>query len=664
MAAPVPPATHIVALPWWTSFGLWGAVAVFAGFMAYKIWQHRKNSRASTTALSTDKSDNTIYHMDDFDGRTPMKSNRGNRNPLDGQFTRAPTTKVTSTDVTGKTFADVAGNEEAVARLKRVQGWLEDAMLYDAFGGKFPKGVLLVGPPGTGKTLLVQALAGEAKCTLFAISGSDFVEMFVGVGAGRVRDLFQQARDEHAETGKPVIIFIDEIDAVGKKRGSGGPVSNDEREGTLNQLLVEMQGFAENKGIIVIAATNRADTLDAALRRPGRFDYTVFVDLPDLAARTAIFKVHMRNKPTMESVDAKLLAKMCPGFSGADIELACNEAATLHAESLKPEVVKIKGQYPLKEVPVLGDRYTQQDLDRAKAAAKHNAEQQVKCRAEIAKFAAANPITLEMYSEGIATAQMGEARKSRARVIPEVQRKQTSYHEAGHAAVMHALKGDPVTIVTIMPRANALGYTQATPDDDRLNMTDAELLTRIKMAMGGRVAQEIFMNTVDTGASNDFKQASMFARKMVTEFGMSELGPIHIGDDELQGFGGSNFFGSELLNEANREWRRILKSAKADAEKIIKDNRDRIERIVARLLEVETIHGPEFVALWDGVDPKGPDAGVKASGLPPAATTDATQPAASANGLPPAATNAAADGSKTDGATTGGTDTGSAKEGK
>jgi cell division protease FtsH len=641
---------------------------VFVGFMAYQFWQHKKKqNQATTTALSSDKTD-TIYHSDsDFDGRSSMRSNRGNRNPLDGQFTRAPAQKVSSTDVTGKTFADVAGNEEAVARLKRVQGWLEDSMLYDAFGGKFPKGVLLVGPPGTGKTLLVQALAGEAKSTLFAISGSDFVEMFVGVGAGRVRDLFQQARDEHAETGKPVIIFIDEIDAVGKKRGSGGPVSNDEREGTLNQLLVEMQGFAENKGIIVIAATNRADTLDAALRRPGRFDYTVFVDLPDLAARTAIFKVHMRNKPTKESVDAKLLAKMCPGFSGADIELACNEAATLHAESLKPEVAKIKAQFPLKEVPVLGDRYSQQDLDRAKAAAKHNAEQQAKARAEIAKFAAANPITLEMYSEGIATAQMGEARKSRARVIPEVQRKQTSYHEAGHAAVMHALKGDPVTIVTIMPRANALGYTQATPDDDRLNMTDAELLTRIKMAMGGRAAQEIFMNTVDTGAANDFKQASMFARKMVTEFGMSELGPIHIGDEDLQGFGGSNFFGSELINEANREWRRILKQAKCEAEKIIKDNRDRIERIVARLLEVETIHGPEFVALWNGTDPKGPDAGSNGSAVTaasPAVTPSTTAPVADPAPAAPADQGSAAAGTTTDGATTNGTDTGSAKEGK
>jgi cell division protease FtsH len=387
-----------------------------------------------------------------------------------------------------------------------------------------------------------------------------------------------------ARTRRPVIIFIDEIDAVGRQRGGANSSSgHDERDQTLNQILVEMDGFAPNQGIIVLAATNRVDILDAALKRPGRFDYQVLVDLPDLAGREAIFKIHTKNKPLAQGVDNRLLAARTPGFSGADIEAVANEAATLAAERVEQQVMQMREQ----NVP----------------------EEQISANVVRA-------ITLEEFDEAVDIVQMGEARTSRAHAMTRADMLQTAYHEVGHAAVMKARNGDPITKITIVPRARALGYTQSLPEADRFNMTEEQLRTRIMMAMGGRVAQEVFLNTVDTGASNDFKQASNIARRMVTEFGMTELGPIHIDDQELSPFAGG-FYGPELLNRVNSQWTRILVECKEEARQIIEANRERIERVVAVLMEKETILGPEFRQLWDetpGADTKSEVAGSDTAG--------------------------------------------------
>jgi cell division protease FtsH len=531
---------------------VWAIVGVAAFLLFLNIWQKRMRARNGGSG-----------------GYTPPPSNRNTPRSgggLDQQFTRSAARKFEPTDVGGKTFADVAGCEEAIRKLRRVQRWLKSRTLFDMFDARLPKGVLLVGPPGTGKTLLAKALAGEAGASFFSISGSQFVEMYVGVGASRVRDLFNEARAEVARTKKPVIIFIDEIDAVGRQRsGPGSMSSHDERDQTLNEILVQMDGFAPNQGIMVLAATNRVDILDAALKRPGRFDYQVLVDLPDLAGREAIFKIHTKKKPLSPGMDCRLLAARTPGFSGADIEAVANEAATLAAERVEAEVAKLRAE-----------KASEQEIN--------------------AKVVRA--IKLEEFDEAVDIVQMGEARVSRAHAMSKEDMRQTAYHEVGHAVVMKARNGDPITKITIVPRARALGYTQSLPEGDRFNMTDQQIRTRIMMAMGGRVAQEVFCNTVDTGASNDFKQASGLARRMVTEFGMTDLGPIHIDDQELQSLGGG-FFGPAMKDQVNAEWQRILKECKDEARKIIEENRDRIERITAVLLEKETILGPEFLKLWE-----------------------------------------------------------------
>lgn len=523
---------------------VWFALSIIASILLY-LWFDRRNKRRALTAPT----------------QIPLQPPPGS-GQLDQQFTRSAARKFQPSSTENKTFKDVAGCEEGIKKLKRVQRWLKAPGWFSHFGARLPKGVLLVGPPGTGKTLLAKALAGEAGAVFFSISGSQFVEMYVGVGAARVRDLFQEARNEVIRTGGPVIIFIDEIDAVGKQRGTGAQ-SHDEREQTLNQILVEMDGFAPNQGILVLAATNRVDVLDPALKRPGRFDYQVLVDLPDLAGREAIFRVHTRNKPLADTIDMKLLASRTPGFSGADIEAVANEAATIAAERVEKELSLLQ-------------------------------------RAESGDLPANNivrAITLEEFDEAVDVVQMGDARVARAHAMSKADMLQTAYHEVGHAAVVTARGGDPVTKITIVPRARALGYMQALPEGDRFNMTEEQLKTRIMMAMGGRVAQEIFLKTVDTGAENDFKQGTAIAQRMVAQFGMSKLGPIHVDLNAAQL--GSPMYGPDLLNKMCAEWMRILNDSRKEAQRIIEANREAIERVVAVLMVKETILGPEFRQLWN-----------------------------------------------------------------
>jgi len=466
-------------------------------------------------------------------------------------------------------FRDVAGADEEKAELVEVVEFLKDPRKYAELGARIPKGVLLVGPPGTGKTLLARATAGEAGVPFFSISGSDFVEMFVGVGASRVRDLF-----ENAKKNAPCIIFIDEIDAVGRQRGAGLGGGHDEREQTLNQLLVEMDGFGANEGIIIIAATNRADILDPALLRPGRFDRQITVDRPDVIGREAVLKVHARNKPLDESVNLKNIAMRTPGFSGADLENLLNEAALVAARSSKKKI-------------------DMEDID-------------------------------EATDRVIA----GPAKKSR--VISEKERNIVAFHEGGHTVIGLVLdEADMVHKVTIVPRGQAGGYAVMLPREDRYFMTKPELLDKIVGLLGGRVAEEIVFGEVSTGAHNDFQRATGIARKMVTEYGMSDkLGPLQFG----QGSGGQVFLGRDIHNEQNYsdaiayeidlEVQRIIKECYARAKVILTENRDKLDLIAKTLLEVETLVAEQIKYLVDHGHMPAPNVALEAVKIGPKKVDD------------------------------------------
>jgi len=448
------------------------------------------------------------------------------------------------------TFADVAGCDEAKEEVSELVDFLRDPTKFQKLGGRIPRGVLMVGPPGTGKTLLARAIAGEAKVPFFTISGSDFVEMFVGVGASRVRDMF-----ENAKKHSPCIIFIDEIDAVGRHRGAGMGGGNDEREQTLNQLLVEMDGFEANAGVIVIAATNRSDVLDKALLRPGRFDRQVVVGLPDIRGREQILMVHMRKVPIAPDVRADVLARGTPGFSGADLANLVNESALFAARRNKRLV-------------------EMQDFEDAK-----------------------DKIV------------MGPERKSA--VMREEERRNTAFHESGHAVVAKLLpKADPVHKVTIMPRGMALGLTWQLPEHDRVNMYKDKMLEDIAILFGGRIAEEIFMNQMSTGASNDFERATKLARAMVTRFGMSEsLGTMVYEDSDQDSYFGR--MSSKTVSEATQqkvdmEIRNILDQQYAMSRSLLERNRDKVEAMAKALLEWETIDADQINDIMAGSEPRPP----------------------------------------------------------
>ncbi len=470
------------------------------------------------------------------------------------------------------TFADVAGCDEAKEEVKELVDFLKDPQKFQKLGGRIPRGVLMVGPPGTGKTLLAKAIAGEAKVPFFSISGSDFVEMFVGVGAARVRDMFEQAKKS-----APCIIFVDEIDAVGRHRGAGLGGGNDEREQTLNQLLVEMDGFETNLGVIVMAATNRPDILDPALLRPGRFDRQVYVTLPDIRGREQILNVHMRKVPLGSDVRADLIARGTPGFSGADLANLVNEAA-LFAARRNGRVVEMG------------------DFEKAK-----------------------DKII------------MGTERKSM--VMDEDERRNTAYHEAGHALIGKLLpKLDPIHKVTIIPRGGALGVTVSLPEKDRYSTDKVLMLNRISMLFGGRIAEEVFMNQMTTGASNDFERATSIARDMVMRFGMSDLmGPMVYSENEGEVFLGRSVtkttnISEETMRKVDAEVRRIIDEQYTIARRLIEDNRDKMHAMASALLEWETLDGDQIDDIMGGKPPRPPKdwspAGSKPSGANPPVSTD------------------------------------------
>ncbi|MFZ5908208.1 MAG: ATP-dependent zinc metalloprotease FtsH [Nitrospirota bacterium] len=446
------------------------------------------------------------------------------------------------------TFADVAGIDEAKAEVQEIIDFLKDPQKFQKLGGKIPKGVLLIGAPGTGKTLLARAIAGEAGVPFFSISGSDFVEMFVGVGASRVRDLFDQAKKN-----APCIIFIDEIDAVGRHRGAGLGGGHDEREQTLNQLLVEMDGFEANQGVIIIAATNRPDVLDPALLRPGRFDRQVVVPQPDVKGRLEILKVHTRNIPVDDQVKLDEIARGTPGFSGADLENLVNEAALIAARKTKTKVEKTD-------------------------------------------FEAAKDKVL-----------MGVERKSM--IISDTEKKNTAYHEAGHALVAKLTPGtDPLHKVSIIPRGRALGVTQQLPLDDRYTYPSEYLMNALAVLMGGRAAEEIALHHTTTGAGNDLERATDLARKMVTEWGMSEkLGPLTFGKKDEQIFLGREIaqhkdYSEKTAVEIDEEVKRIVMESYAAAKNLLLTNRDLLDALAKTLLEKETMDGPEIDLLIQEVE--------------------------------------------------------------
>ncbi len=450
------------------------------------------------------------------------------------------------------TFQDVAGCDEAKEEVKELVDFLKDPQKFQKLGGRIPRGVLLVGPPGTGKTLLAKAIAGEAKVPFFSISGSDFVEMFVGVGAARVRDMFEQAKKS-----APCIIFVDEIDAVGRHRGAGLGGGNDEREQTLNQMLVEMDGFETNLGVIVMAATNRPDILDPALLRPGRFDRQVYVTLPDVRGREAILNVHMRKVPVGQDIRADILARGTPGFSGADLANLVNEAA-LFAARRNGRVVEMG------------------DFEKAKDKI-----------------------------------MMGPERKSMA--MAEDERRNTAYHESGHALVARLVpKADPVHKVTVIPRGRALGVTMQLPEGDRYSTDKIRMLSTISILFGGRIAEEVFVGEMTTGASNDFERATHIARDMVTRYGMTDaLGTMVYADNEGEVFLGRSVtkttnMSEQTMQAVDREIRKILDEQYAIARKLIEDNKDKMHAMANALLEYETIDSDQIDDIMNDRPPRPP----------------------------------------------------------
>ena len=455
--------------------------------------------------------------------------------------------KLQNKETPTNTFSDVAGADEAVAELREIKDFLASPDKYKAIGAKIPKGVLLYGPPGTGKTLLARAVAGEAKVPFYSISGSEFVEMFVGVGASRVRDLFAQAKQN-----APSIVFVDEIDAVGRQRGAGLGGGNDEREQTLNQLLVEMDGFEANGQVILIAATNRPDVLDPALLRPGRFDRQISVDRPDLKGRAAILAVHAKNKPVAKDVDLTSYAKRTPGFTGADLANVLNEAALLAAREERKAI-------------------RNSDLD-----------------------------------EAIDRVMAGPQKVSR--LMTEEERRITAYHEGGHALVAHALPHtDPVHKVTIMPRGRALGYTMVLPDEDRYAVTRNQMLDQLAYTMGGRAAEELIFHDPTTGASNDIEKATNLARAMVTQYGMTQkLGAIKLGISDSQPFLGRDYghqrdYSENVAAIVDSEIREMIENAHQEAFDVLVANRETLDRLVEELLENETLNKEEIAVIFKKV---------------------------------------------------------------
>ncbi|GLY27543.1 ATP-dependent zinc metalloprotease FtsH [Kineosporia sp. NBRC 101731] len=455
--------------------------------------------------------------------------------------------RLVSKDTPKVTFADVAGADEAVEELHEIKEFLAEPAKFQAVGAKIPKGVLLYGQPGTGKTLLARAVAGEAGVPFYSISGSDFVEMFVGVGASRVRDLFQQAKEN-----APAIIFVDEIDAVGRHRGAGLGGGHDEREQTLNQLLVEMDGFDVKTNVILIAATNRPDILDPALLRPGRFDRQISVEPPDMKGRTKILNVHSKGKPMAPDVDLEGVARKTPGFSGADLANVLNEAALLTARA---------------NARVIDDRALDEAIDRVIAGP-----------------------------------------QKRTRLMSEKERKITAYHEGGHALVAAAMNNtEPVTKVTILPRGRALGYTMVLPQDDKYSTTRNEMLDQLSYAMGGRVAEEIIFHDPTTGASNDIEKATGIARAMVTQYGMSErVGAIKLGRSSGEVFLGRDMgherdYSEEVASVVDDEVRRLIEAAHDEAYQVLVENRDVLDTLVLTLLEKETLNRAELAEIFGPV---------------------------------------------------------------
>jgi cell division protease FtsH len=455
--------------------------------------------------------------------------------------------KLVSKESPKVTFADVAGSDEAIEELEEIKDFLKEPAKFQAVGARIPKGVLLYGPPGTGKTLLARAVAGEAGVPFYSISGSDFVEMFVGVGASRVRDLFQQAKEN-----SPAIIFVDEIDAVGRHRGAGMGGGHDEREQTLNQLLVEMDGFDPKTNVILIAATNRPDILDPALLRPGRFDRQIGVDAPDLMGRRKVLEVHGKGKPLAPSVDLDVVARKTPGFTGADLANVLNEAALLTARS---------------NAQLIDNRALDEAIDRVIAGPQR-----------------------------------------RTRIMRDHEKLITAYHEGGHALAAAAMRNtDPVTKVTILPRGRALGYTMVIPIEDRYSVTRNELLDQLAYAMGGRVAEELVFHDPTTGASNDIEKATGIARKMVTEYGMTtDVGPVKLGQSSGEVFLGRDMghqrdYSEEIAQRVDGQVRELLEQAHNEAFQVISANRDILDRLAGQLLEHETLDHNQLAEIFSDV---------------------------------------------------------------